>query len=236
MGPAIVGAIAGIHAARCREQEIFDKAQRERDLARRAKEAERARSLRIQQAEEQAQHKRRLVAWFSKYDRDASGILEHEEMRHFLTDFMPSAPPPTDAAIEALLSTFPSGVGMEEILAASIRYEAYVIDRERMDQAFKALDIDGSGLLEREELAKVMGDLIAGSPLIQVEDADLAFVYEAVGCPMGEPLSRDIMGLLLPAVADWAKTAKAAASKGNAGEAQPTSLKKNGKSAACSIL
>ena len=154
-------------------------------------------------------NRKRLEAWFQKYDTDASGLLESSELRLLLIDVMPNQPPPTDEAVAALLAVFPSGIGVDEIMRATLRYEAYVKDKKRLDDAFAALcvpcsqanphtqppvavrldrftdtaslavrgrDLDGSGLLEKMELARVMGDLVPQLP--EIAEEDLNFVYD----------------------------------------------------------
>ena len=74
------------------------------------------------------------------------------------------------------------------------------------------LDLDGSGLLEKNELARVMADLIGQA---EIQEADLDFLYDSLGpgYQRGEPLRREAMSVLLPACAEWAKVAKVAAAK-----------------------
>jgi hypothetical protein len=247
MGPAIVGAIAARQVISAREQEVFNEGQRQRDLKdreRKKKHQARERELRRQEEAEEKLNRKRLEAWFEKYDKDASGLLESNELKLLLADVLPDEQPPEDEAVEALLAGFPSGVGVDEIIRATLRYEAYLQDKKRLDDAFAALyashthcaadvafalhltntharldplahsrcrDIDGSGLLEKMELVRVMGDLVPSLP--EIADSDLNFVYDRMPTHVrGEPVPRDLIGVLLPACAEWAKLARKAAS------------------------
>lgn len=243
MGPAIVGAVAARGAVARKEQEIFDAKQRElrlKDNARKEKNRQYERELMKQQQAEEVAIKKRLTTWFEKYDADANGLLEAEELRRFLVDVMPNEPPPSDEAVAALLESFPAGINVDEIVRAALRYEAYVTDKKRLDASFKMLDLDGSGLLEKNELARVMADLVG---LAEIQEADLDFLYDSLGYQRGEPLRRDAMSVLLPACAEWAKVAKVAAAKaaaeengGKGSDAKAPEFSGKARSSACVIL
>lgn len=239
MGPAIFGALAARRVQAAREQEVFMQGQRQRDARdreRQKKEKEYERALRRQEEEEERAVRKRLEAWFEKYDTDASGLLEHGELRQFLADLMPNELAPSDEAIEALLASFPAGIGVNEVLKASLRYEAYVQDKKRLDDAFAVLDVDGSGLLERQEIVRVMADLVPA--LGAVTESDLNFVYDALPNHVrGEPVPRELMGALLPACASWAKHAKkAAAAAESVGEVGGSKSSSSSRSNVCTLL
>ena len=62
------------------------------------------------------------------------------------------------------------------------------------------------------ELVRVMGDLVPSLP--EIADSDLNFVYDRMPNHVrGEPVPRDLMGVLLPACAEWAKLAQKAVSE-----------------------
>ena len=212
MGTAVTAAVASSRHRVANEQaqkilekqgqQLEEKKRRERENARYEAELHR-------QAVANAERMRQsLATWFSKYDADTSGLLERGELRLLLQDLKPDEAPPNDDVIDALIEmcSNKTGVTVNEIVSTVSRYNDYLSRKRELDQMFEALDRDGSGLLEVNELQRVMADLV---PQQQVREADVAFLYGACQIEMGTPVPRSAMAALMPALAEWAKLARA---------------------------
>ena len=222
--PAVIGAIAAarVHGGRYNRELVTaqdraylrHKRQREDVDAAYSREMDRQQheqfdQLRRVQEERQSLALEQLRKDFERYDTNCSGILEREELRQLLHDVEPDMPPPGDDVCNTMMdicaATSPDGIAISEVREVRRQYKQYLSQRAQLDVAFKALDTSGNGFLEQAELAQAMRDLV---PQQRPGEADLAFLYRACRVEPGEPLPRSMMGLLLPALDEWAQLAR----------------------------
>lgn len=211
-----VAAAAGVRAAIAQQQATeINRKYYDQLGERRAKEREYEAALRMEAYEREQARRRQMQSWFAKYDTDASGVLEVAELQEMLHELYPEEPAPSEELCQMLITMCVGvngvrrGIRLEEVMATSSRFHDYVKRKAEVDRAFEKLDQDGNGFIEEEELVDAMTNLVPRhqSPL----DADLAFVYGACGLKRGAPISVTAMPALMPALAEWAEFATAAA-------------------------
>lgn len=188
---AVVAAVAARRAAALREAAIIhDKNKRTiaRNKERNQQQRAYLRELAQQQAGREAAARRQL-----------SGYVAGSPQR---SGELPSG--------EIILSTVVSGCAPANALAVHglDKQRSHDLAQERaLDDAFRTLDTDGSGRLERAKIVRVMSDLVPAMQPSEVE-AGLGMVYDACGLEVGADVERPHMAVLLPALSDWAALAR----------------------------
>jgi Ca2+-binding EF-hand superfamily protein len=219
MGAAVVGAVSAV--GRGRRAELLRAVEASRRHAQ--EQHVQYERLRVHEASVAQERQRQSEAvmqqyreWVGEYDLDSSGYLDRHELRRFLqeTEHQPGGSDVTDEVCEALVAmcsgartgarASSSGVPVSEMLTAVLRYREYLEQRRELDLLFSALDVNGNGSIEKEELLRVMSDL--APPSHAVSEADLASVYAACCSEFGAPM---LLGpnllLLKPALTEWTR-------------------------------
>eukprot|EP00966_Prymnesium_polylepis_P054439 1258380-Prymnesium_polylepis.1 len=228
--PAVNGAIA---AANRRASCVLDKPQTlDATQARQAKQQETR--TRREQAERlasrlvrQSGSRKQIRALMRRHGVDAAGCLRKPEQACSLLAEVFDDAPLDDNDLRAVLSS--AGiegyeriqVTMHDLGALFDAYETFTDERARLDILFTEIDGDGSGMIERSELARYLVSLSAttGVPKLEVSDADVhvQLVLDACGCGTQEGVRRAKLPELLEAAKSWA----AGLAKADANAAKP---------------
>ena len=106
--------------------------------------------------------------------------------------------------------------------------------KAELEKFFAALDRDGNGVIDMEEISQVMGDLYPGHEVCQ---ADTDFVYDACFAERGAPLTPGPQVLLLkPALTEWVRLTRDAAAEERRLERHRQAAAARTQSSACVLL
>mmetsp|Transcript_2256 Transcript_2256/g.4194 ORF Transcript_2256/g.4194 Transcript_2256/m.4194 type:complete len:201 (-) Transcript_2256:33-635(-) len=121
-----------------------------------------------------------------KYDDDASGMLEHDDLKNLLTDMNYGKPVSDDEVKFMLDSTDTSADGainVQEMQMLLMVWNTYQRQLPEIEALMETYDEDRSGRLEREELEKMLTQLNDGRP---VKKWDVDFVVKEAGLLAGD--------------------------------------------------
>jgi len=133
-------------------------------------------SYRKMQTEKEKAQEAEVDEWFTKFDLDASGTLDRNELTALLKYIHPETEP-TDAALDYLIkkateiNTFSiqisgstTGFLTREAARQTVkRYRAYIREQVYIDSVLEKFDEDKSGTIDRKELINLLSALIPGS-------------------------------------------------------------------------
>lgn len=145
----------------------------------------------------------RAQAYFDKFDTDFSGDLSDQELRPLLMTMRPDLGSPDDATLEflrtkcQLVAQNDGQITRDNVVQVLDKYVDYATKQKLLNNIFEKMDTNKSGCLERDQ---VKDFLVAITPGVWVDKADVDFVLEACDLDHSDSLSRDEV---LPAIAFW---------------------------------
>ena len=196
--------------------------------------------LRRERQKQIFENKKRLDAWFDKFDTDKTGLLDKEQLRALLLFIYPNSEP-SDEVLTKLLELGESfdttGDGVDDTSGVSRASMQLVIERhcdyarqqKFIDDAFTKFDTNSSGHLERDQLLRFLDSLDKA----KVDEGDVDFVLAQADVGATKSISP---AELLPAVGVWialletgneSAAAPSSGSTGQSGDA-PRAVKKSG--------
>ena len=192
-----------------------------------AKEVEKQQAERLKSTSHQVQKKesvkqiethesvKQIRTLMRRHGVDAAGCLRKpEQVCSLLAEVFNDAPLDGKNLQTVLSSAGVQGseriqVTMHDLEALFDAYEKFNEERARLDVLFAEIDANGSGLIERHEVARYMAILgaSAGVPNVAVSDADvqLQLVLDACGCSALDGVRRAELPELLEAAKGWAE-------------------------------
>jgi len=94
---------------------------------------------------------------FEKMDKNGDGILSQDEITEGLQKLGYIEKKDVEEIITAMDMNKNGQIEYTEFLAAMMDHRKYEHDDEKIKMAFKHLDFDDSGFIERNEIVKLMG-------------------------------------------------------------------------------
>ena len=91
----------------------------------------------------------KFANWLRDFDKDDSGTISRDELKHLLAHLNPDSPP-TEEILDMLTKQLGNGSAPKQVNACVVRYEAYLKLGPQIDKAFDKFDKDGTGMLEKE--------------------------------------------------------------------------------------
>lgn len=164
--PGAVGAIVGSrrHRAKPRISRLHDNVD----------------DKRFQEYEAQVRKRAALRRVFNKFDTNASGKLEKDQIIQLLTamdHYTEEGTPPSEEEVEYILKVADQEgddcLTWQELEEAIIKWNTYIKMREEMHARIKEFDKSGTGKLEPEELREYLASLNGGKA---VTDAEVSWV------------------------------------------------------------
>ena len=165
---------------------------------------------------------KKLDGWFKEFDLNQDGELDRDELKQLLLFLHPEYPP-DDKLLDMLIERATSVESYSLNLSGSKdgrvsrmaaektiqRYDAYIRQKETLDDIFTKHDKDQSGNLDRVEVLSMMNEIIAKTPgFMHIVATEGDVEYLMATCDEDgdtETVSREE---LLPALALWKELAQ----------------------------
>lgn len=166
--------------------------------------------------------RQQLTTWSREHEADVSSMLEGGAE---LGERLHQSPLRPGAA----------SLSDEEVLGMCVPEQPDRNELAYLDDAFRTLDIRGSGSLERADLLRIMGDLVPALQSAEVEGW-LSYIYDECRVEHSTPLLRQHMQALLPALSEWAPLVRRSAAVRATAEARRAGAGKPQRSPVCALL